>query len=52
MLRSYAWQSKIRDYIDEIFKVQFKGHGICHGLISKAVFLPFKQDYDNVRLSH
>ena len=27
-----------------------KGCGICHSLISKAAFLPFKQTYDSLRL--
>lgn len=41
--------SKTRDFIDEVFKVHFKGYDFRgHGLVSKAAMLPFKQGYDNV----
>jgi hypothetical protein len=48
---SFAMLSPIRDFTDEIFKVQGYDHHCGHGLISKAWFMLLKQGYDSMRLT-
>ena len=51
MLRSSVLLLTTRDFINEVFKGHFQGCDFCHGLISKAAVLLFKQSYDNLRSS-
>ncbi len=52
MQRSSGLRLITRDYIDEVFKVLFKGCDISvMALFQKQHRLPFKQGYDNLRLS-
>lgn len=48
MLISFRQLSRIKGFIDdEVFNVQ-KAMALCHGLVSKAEFPPFKHGYNNV----
>ena len=51
MLRSSVLLLTTRDFINEVFKGHFQGCDFCHGLISKAAMLLFKQSYGNLRSS-